>query len=85
MKIMEIAEKLKKNNPEACGELSERKIAKLLRAGLIELKNHVDEVDEGRVKVPGFGTFVIKQVENKVTHVQNKRTLFNSAKKKVET
>ena len=84
MKPIEIVELIKKEDPEFLGKMPEKKAAKIIREALSQLAKQVDSVEEGVVKVPGFGNFRIRNVELEKDgqKVKTRRVMFNKAKDK---
>lgn len=80
----EIVELIKNENPEFLGKMPEKRAAKIIREALIQLAKHVDSVEEGMVKVPGFGNFNIKNIEREKDgqKVKVRKVIFNKAKTK---
>ncbi len=84
MKPSEIVEMIKKEDPDFLGSMPEQKAARIIREALKQLAQHVDAVEEGVVKVPGFGNFRINNVEREKEgqKVKVRRVVFNRAKAK---
>ena len=80
----EIVELIKNENPEFLGKMPEKRAAKIIREALIQLAKHVGSVEEGMVKVPGFGNFNIKNIEREKDgqKVKVRKVIFNKAKTK---
>jgi hypothetical protein len=62
VKRNEIIEMIKKEKPKLLGKIPEKK----------QLAAQVDALDEGVIKVPGFGKLRIKQVEREMNGVKEK-------------
>lgn len=84
MKPTEIIERIKKENPKLLGNLADQKAARIVLAALAQLGSEIDAMDEGVVKVAGFGNFRVRQVEREKDgkKVTLKRTFFVAAKRK---
>lgn len=82
MKLTEIVEMIKKDDPEFLGKMPEQKAVKIIREALKQLAKHIDSVEEGVVNVPGFGNFRIKNVdtEKNGAKVKARRVMFNKPK-----
>ncbi|MFT4941346.1 MAG: nucleoid DNA-binding protein [Paraglaciecola sp.] len=72
VKRNEIIEMIKKEKPKLLGKIPEKKVAAIIRASLQQLAAQVDALDEGVIKVPGFGKLRIKQVEREMNGVKEK-------------
>lgn len=87
MKPIEIVEMIKLENPELFGKIPERRAALIIKEVLAQIGKQVGAMDEGVLKIPGFGNFQVKQVERKKDgeseKVMVKRVIFNAAKPKV--
>ena len=81
MKPIEIVELIKQQNPDALGNIPDKKAAAVIRTAFQELARTVRETEEGEVKVPGFGVFRIRQVEREKDgeQVVVKRVVFRPA------
>ena len=82
MKPTEIIERIKKENPKLLGNLADQKAARIVLAALAQLGNEIDAMDEGVVKVAGFGNFRVRQGERGEGGQKGtlKRTVFVAAK-----
>ncbi|GAB6140409.1 hypothetical protein JCM14076_11380 [Methylosoma difficile] len=63
MKPIEIVELIKAENPELLGKMTDKKAASIVRATLAQLKQQINEVEEGPLKVGGFGRFQVRNKE----------------------
>lgn len=63
MKINEAVAKAMLNNERAFKDISETQATRIVKAALTEIAQEIDEMEDGRVSVPGFATFAVKQVE----------------------
>jgi nucleoid DNA-binding protein len=83
MKPIEMVEMIKKSTPELIGKVPDQRAAAVIRASFAILKNKLDTIDEGVVKLPGFGNFFVRQVVRKKGDEEStvKRIVFRSAKK----
>jgi len=86
MKANEIVESIKQSNPQLFGKMPDQKAITLVQAVLAELGKQIDAVDNGVVKVQGFGNFRIKQVEREKDgeKVTLKKVAFRKAKRKAK-
>lgn len=86
MKPIEIVELIKNENPDLLGKIPDAKAARIIRAALIQLGKQLDALDEGVVKVPGFGNFRALHVEQEKEgkKVITKRILFRVVKPKTK-
>jgi len=72
VKINEIVSIIRKEKPNLLGDLPDKKVAAIIRASLNQLAFQVDSVDEGVVRVAGFGKFNVKQAEREIDGVMEK-------------
>jgi nucleoid DNA-binding protein len=63
MKLTEIVELIKSDNPQLLGKMPDKKAAQIVRAVLGQVGKSVAGTAEGVVKVPGLGNFRVKNVE----------------------
>lgn len=63
MKINEAVAKAMLTNERAFKDISETQATRIVKAALAEIAQEIDETEDGRVSVPGFATFAVKQVE----------------------
>ncbi|MCC2634642.1 MAG: hypothetical protein K0S48_2528 [Ramlibacter sp.] len=63
MKINEAVAKAMLTNERAFKDISEAQATRVVKAALAEIAKEVDETNEGKVSVPGFASFTVKQVE----------------------
>ena len=78
MNVKELAERIHENKKEELGKLSKAKISKIIKAVLSEVGGEVDRMEEGQIRIPGFGTFVVKEIKKDDENV--KRILFKRPK-----
>lgn len=76
IKISEIAKEIQKENPEAFGNMNEKRIVKLIRATFKQLKSNINTEDETKVQVQGLGQFKINQVKANKNTENTKRIVF---------
>jgi nucleoid DNA-binding protein len=69
---IEIVSIIRKEKPELLVSLPDKKVASIIRETLNQLASQVDAVDEGVIKVAGFGRFNVKQVEQEKDGVMEK-------------
>lgn len=86
MKAIEIVELIKQSNPKVLGKMPDKRAAMLVQAVLAEFTKQLDAVDDGVVKVSGFGNFRIKQVEQEKdgNKVSVKKISFRTVKPKAK-
>jgi hypothetical protein len=86
MKAIEIVESIKTENPALLGKMPNAKAVKIIKAALVQIGKHIDAEKEGKVKVPGVGKFIIRQVEREKGGQKKtvKTIAFRAAKKKVK-
>lgn len=63
MKINEAVAQAMISHERAFKDVSEAQAVKIVKVTLAQIVDEIDNIDDGKVTVPGFGTFVIKQVE----------------------
>lgn len=63
MKINEAVAKAMLTNERAFKDISEAQATKIVKAALTEIAQEIEETEDGRVSVPGFATFAVKQVQ----------------------
>lgn len=63
MKINEALTQAMLSHERAFKNVSEAQALKIVKLTLAEIAREIDETEEGRVSVPGFATFTIKQVQ----------------------
>lgn len=79
---MEIVAKIKAENPKAFGKVADKTAARFIKLALAEVGKQVAAADEGVVRVPGLGSFRIKQVEKEKagTKVKTRKVMFTAPK-----
>lgn len=84
MKLIELAQVVKKDNTETLGNLNEKKIAMIIKASLKQIKKEIENTETGKVKVAGFGNFNIRMLEKEREgkKVLVRRTVYSAAKEK---
>lgn len=87
MKPMEIVALVRKHQPDALGEVSENKSAKIIHAALVQLGKHINAMNEGVLRVPGFGQFRVRRIEREKDgkKITVRRTVFQVARGKAKT
>jgi len=63
MKPIEIVEMIKKEKPDFLGKIPEKRAAVIIRESFKQIAAQVEAMEEGQIKVTGFGVFNVKQVE----------------------
>lgn len=61
--LIEIATQIHQDNPTLVENLNERKIAKIIREALIQIKTDVENTENSVVKIPQFGSFRARMIE----------------------
>jgi len=86
MKPIEIIECVEQEDPTLLGKLPKIRAAQIVRAALSEIGKQIDAMDEGVLKVPGFGIFRVRHVEREKDgqKVTVKRVIFVATKRKPE-
>lgn len=80
MKPIEIVELIKDHSPELLGKIPDQRAAAIVRSALFQILKHVTILDEGTLKIPGFGQFVVRQVaQGEGSHAMVKRVFFREA------
>jgi len=84
MKPIEMVQMIKQTKPELMRKLPDKRVAAVIRASLTLLRDKIDALDEGAIKLPGFGRFAVRQVVRKKgnTEVTVKQVVFRTAKRK---
>jgi len=84
MKIIEVVQKLRASNAKRFGQIPEKQAAALVTAALREILEQLDGTADGKLAVPGFGQFMVKQVEREKdgAKLTRKRVVFRPAKAK---
>uniref|UniRef100_A0A7V5XHR1 HU family DNA-binding protein n=1 Tax=Thermodesulfobacterium geofontis TaxID=1295609 RepID=A0A7V5XHR1_9BACT len=80
MKLREIVQRISEEKPDILGRVPQGKALTIVREVLGELKKEIEATEEGKIVIPGVGTFVISSIEKKGKKI--KRIVFRSAKKK---
>lgn len=63
MNPVELVELIKRSNPRVLGKVPDKRAAAIIRAAMQGLVAKIKATDEGEVKVPGLGRFVVKRTE----------------------
>lgn len=85
MKPNEILEQLKEENPRLFKGMEDKQALRVIQATIALLGEEVASVDEGRVNVTGFGTFVIQKREREGGGAAVRRVTFRQGKPKAAT
>jgi hypothetical protein len=82
LKATDVLDLVRKESPNLLGKLPEKRAVKLLNAALVQLGRHIGSVKAGVLKVPGLGTFRVRQVERqrKGQSATVTRTVFRSVR-----
>jgi len=83
MRPIELVEILRQENPDLLGNIPDKRVARIIRLALARLALEIDSSAEGVVKVPGFGNFRIRHIEQAKDGqtVKIKRVIFKPASK----
>lgn len=65
MKPSEIVALIKSKSPNVLAEVEDRRATIIVRKALQAVAKSVIEAEEGRLSIPGFGVFLIKNVERR--------------------
>ena len=63
MKVLELVESAKAADESVFEGTPDKRSAKMVASVLQDLGRRLEETDEGRVSVPGFGSFVVRATE----------------------
>jgi nucleoid DNA-binding protein len=63
MKPIEIVELIKNENPDLLGKMTDRRAASIVRASLMQLAKQLDGMEDGVLKIAGFGKFQVRNKE----------------------
>lgn len=87
MKSIEIIETIKQSNPKLLGKTPDDAAGKIIAAAFRQVGKKLAETNEGTVKVPALGTFVIKQLEREKDGQKTvvKKVTFRASKPKAKT
>jgi nucleoid DNA-binding protein len=80
MNLKELIQKISEEKPEVLGKVPQGKALAIVREVLAEIKREIEATEEGKISVPGMGTFIISSKEKEGKEI--KRIIFRPAKKK---
>jgi len=80
MNLKELIRKISEEKPEVLGKVPQGKALTIVKEVLAEIKKEIEARKEGKISVPGMGTFIILSKEKEGKEV--KRIIFRPAKKK---
>lgn|GEM_PF-3296850 len=80
MKLKDLIKKISEERPDILGKVSTGKALAIVREVLGEIKKEIEATEEGKITIPGMGTFVISSIEKEGKKI--KRIVFRPAKKK---
>lgn len=63
MKVIELIEAIKNEQPDALGKVADKRAARIVRAALAEIARQIDASEEGTVKIAGLGNFRVRNVK----------------------
>lgn len=84
IRVVDLVERARASHPKVFGDLSDQRVAALARLIMQQLNEDVSQIAEGALKVPGFGNFVVRQVDKKgdTGDTVIRRVVFRPAKPK---
>ena len=84
MKLIELAQKIQKDNTKSLGKMNEKKIALIIRKALEEIKEEIENTDESKIAIQGLGRFNIRMIEKETEGKKEmvKRIFFRPAKER---
>lgn len=84
MKITEIVAKLRDEEPKLVKGFPEKRVIKILRSVLEHIADEIDKTDEGKVVVPGLGSFTVRKATRQTNEgeVEAKRIVLKRIKSK---
>jgi len=82
MKPTELTRLVKKSKPEIFKNISDKEAALVINEILTEIGRHLETIDEGVIRVPKFGKFIIRQVgrEKEGNSITTKKIAFIPAR-----
>ena len=81
MKILDLVEKVKESNPEKIGQMTDKKVALIIKESLRHIKAEIEDEDEVITRIPGLGNFKTKIMHKDGGKSFKKQILFNPVKK----
>ncbi len=63
MKLIELAQKIKKENEEQLGKMNEKIIAIIIREAFEQINIEIKKTDDGRINIPRLGKFIVRMIE----------------------
>jgi nucleoid DNA-binding protein len=82
MTLPELIAKIRKEAPAAAGDLDDRVMRRMLRAGFAIMAREIGTAPDGVHKLAGFGTFRVRTVEAKGQSKGGRRVMFKAASPK---
>lgn len=84
MKLIELAQKIQKDNTKSLGKMNEKKIALIIRKALKEIKEEIENTDENRIAIQGLGRFNMRMIEKEIEGKKEsiKRIFFKPSKER---
>jgi len=80
MNLKELIQRVSEEKPEVLGKVSQGKALTIVKEVLAEIKREIEATEEGKISVPGLGTFIISSIEKEGKKI--KKIIFRPAKKK---
>ena len=85
-KVIDLAKQIKQENLKDLGQISEKKIAKIIVEAFVKVKNEIENTntDKNSVRIPMFGNFKVRMItrEKKGNKTTIKRVIFKPTKVK---
>ena len=81
MKVKDLVESIREQEKEKLGKMPKAKIALIVREALRTISEELDQVENGKIRVPGLGSFVVRELENEQKGKRQKRILLQRSKK----
>lgn len=78
MKLEEIIENIKMENPDTLGKMPTKKGVYILKEAFKEIIYELNNIQEGKLMIPNFGNFIIKVIEKEGE--KTKRIIFRPSK-----
>lgn len=84
LKPADLVERMKAQNPDLAGKMNDKRMAALVRGALQALAAEVNERGAGRLRVPGLGRIIVREVEREKDGqiLRNKRVILRPAQPK---
>jgi len=63
MKLIELAQKVQKENEEQLGKMNEKIIAMIIREAFEQINIEIKKTDDGKINIPRLGKFIVRMTE----------------------